>query len=65
VLARFGIEGVANFVETFRDNSGRRLISLFAGSLVGMLIAGLIGLDVFTAVLGTPLAAPETLPNVG
>jgi hypothetical protein len=56
-LASFGIKGVNDFVETFKDNPGRRLISLFAGSIAGLVIAGVIGLDVFQAVLQTPAAA--------
>ncbi|HKY53215.1 MAG TPA: hypothetical protein VJM08_02865 [Anaerolineales bacterium] len=67
VLARFGIEGVTNFVETFKDNPGRRLISLFAGSIVGMAIAGVIGLDIFEAVLGVPIPLDQGpyLPHAG
>jgi hypothetical protein len=56
-LASFGIKGVDDFVATFKDNPGRRLISLFAGSIAGLVIAGVIGLDVFQAVLQTPAAA--------
>jgi hypothetical protein len=67
VLARLGIEGVTNFVETFKDNPGRRLISLFAGSVVGMAISGVIGLDIFQAVLGTPIPLDQGLylPHTG
>ncbi len=66
-LARFGIEGVTDFVETFRDNPGRRLISLFAGSLIGLATAGVIGLDIFEAVLGTSISLTQGfyLPHVG
>ena len=67
VLARLGLEGVTNFVDTFKDNPGRRLISLFAGSIVGMAIAGAMGLDVFKAVLGTPIPLDQSpyLPHAG
>jgi hypothetical protein len=66
-LARFGIQGITNFVETFKDNPGRRLISLFAGALVGMIIAGSMGLDVFQAALQTTDSTQTSnlLPNVG
>jgi len=66
-LARFGIQGITNFVETFQDNPGRRLISLFAGALAGMIIAGTIGLDIFQAVLQTTdsVEPSKILPHVG
>ena len=66
-LASFGIEGVTNFVETFKDNPGRRLISLFAGAIAGLVIAGSVGLDVFQAVLQTSSSAQESviLPHLG
>ncbi len=65
--ASFGIEGVTNFVETFKDNPGRRLISLFAGSVAGLIIAGAIGLDMFDAVLQAPISADQNtiLPHLG
>lgn len=65
-LASFGIEGVTNFVETFKDNPGRRLISLFAGAIAGLVIAGSIGLDMFQAVLQTSSTAqaPVMFPHV-
>lgn len=66
-FASFGIQGVTNFVETFKDNPGRRLISLFAGALVGLMIAGLTGLDVFQAVLQTSASSGQSavLPHLG
>ena len=66
-LASFGIQGVTDFVETFKDNPGRRLISLFAGAIAGLVIAGAIGLDIFAAVLQAPISADQNtiLPHVG
>lgn len=66
-LAGFGIQGIAGFVETFKDNPGRRLISLFAGAIAGMVIAGIVGLDIFQAVLqtGDPASSGGFLPHVG
>lgn len=66
-LARYGIQGITTFVETFKDNPGRRLISLFAGALAGMVIAGIVGLDLFQAVLQTEVSSQANglLPHVG
>ena len=66
-LAGLGIHGITDFVETFKDNPGRRLISLLAGALAGLIIAGFVGLDIFQAVLQAP-ASPQQralLPHVG
>lgn len=65
-LATFGIQGVTDFVETFKDNPGRRLISLFAGAIAGLIIAGVLGLDLFQAVLQSNSATQESgmLPHV-
>jgi hypothetical protein len=54
-VANQAIVGVSDFVATFRDNPGRRLISIFVGATLGCVIAGLIGLDVFKAVLGVTI----------
>jgi hypothetical protein len=44
--------GLADFVATFKDNPGKRLISIYVGAMLGLIIAGLVGLDVFQAVAG-------------
>ena len=66
-LAKFGIQGVTDFVETFKDNPGRRLISLFIGALAGLAIAGFTGLDVFQVVLEEPASSSQAtlLPHIG
>jgi hypothetical protein len=66
-LAGLGIQGVNDFVETFKDNPGRRLISLFAGCLIGLVIAGVVGMDIFQAVLQTPITAEQSVlfPRAG
>ncbi|HET9906424.1 MAG TPA: hypothetical protein VFQ23_07280 [Anaerolineales bacterium] len=66
-LANFGIQGVSDFVATFKDNPGRRLISLFAGAIAGLIIAGVLRLDLFQAVLQTSSLAQESgfLPYTG
>jgi hypothetical protein len=40
-----------NFLSSFKDNQGRRLISIFLGAMLGLILAGVFGLDVFQAVL--------------
>jgi hypothetical protein len=51
--ARQATADIGGFVEKFKDNPGRRLISLYLGALFGLLVAGFIGLDAFAATLGT------------
>ena len=49
--ARSSINGMQNFLSSFKDNPGRRLISIYLGAIVGLILAGVFGLDVFQAVL--------------
>jgi hypothetical protein len=49
------LSAMENFAAEFKDNPGRRMISLFLGVILGVLVAGFFGLDIFQAVLeGTP-----------
>lgn len=58
------VSGLQNFVATFKDNPGRRIISLCLGGIIGVLVAAGLGLDLFQALsddahaaqLATPLA---------
>jgi hypothetical protein len=50
--AQASVDGMQNFLVSFKDNPGRRLISLFLGAIMGVIVAGAFGLDVFKAVLG-------------
>jgi hypothetical protein len=52
--ANAAINGLQDFLSTFKDNPGRRLISIFLGATIGLIVAGIFNLDVFQAVLGTP-----------
>ncbi len=45
------INSLQNFLATFKDNPGRRLISLYVGAIMGLGVAGIFGLDLFQAVL--------------
>ncbi len=45
------ISGLQDFLATFKDNPGRRLISIYVGAVLGLIVAGMFGLDLFQAVL--------------
>jgi hypothetical protein len=59
-LADTAISGMQDFLATFKDNPGRRLISLYMGALLGLGLAALFQLDVFAALLD-----PGTYGHVG
>lgn len=50
--AQSTVDGMQDFLVSFKDNPGRRLISIFLGAIMGVVAAGAFGLDVFQAVLG-------------
>lgn len=52
--ANAAINGLQDFLATFKDNPGRRLLSIYLGMIIGLGIAGAFSLDVFQAVLETP-----------
>lgn len=60
-IAGQAVAGVTNLIATFKDNPGRRLISIYVGSCLGMIVSGLVGLDIFQAVLGTPGVSESSL----
>lgn len=43
--------GLSDFVASFADNPGRRLISLGLASILGLIVAGAFRLDIFNAIL--------------
>lgn len=49
LVANRSIDITAAFVETFKDNPGRRLISICAGAVLGLIFAWTLGLDTFRA----------------
>lgn len=55
-LADTAIGGMQDFLATFKDNPGRRLLSLYLGALLGLLLAWVFQLDVFAAVASAPAA---------
>jgi hypothetical protein len=59
-VANTVINGLQDFLATFKDNPGRRLISIFLGAEMGLALAVILGLDVFTALLNQPLISAGT-----
>jgi hypothetical protein len=51
------VSGVADLAGSFQDHPGRRLISIYLGTIVGLMLALTFNLDLFTAILGVPAAA--------
>jgi hypothetical protein len=60
------IADVSDFANTFQENPGRKLISVYLGALLGLMIAGVLGLDLFSAAGGQGIAwlAP-VFPSAG
>jgi len=68
--ANRALAGVNEFVQTFEDNPARRLMSIYAGAILGLLFAGVLGLDAIQATLGQkPFGSvawvQNWLPNIG
>jgi hypothetical protein len=57
-VANTAIGGLQDFLVTFKDNPGRRLISIYLGAILGLFVAGFFGLDVFAAASGSPSKCP-------
>lgn len=51
LVAGQAVDSVGSFIATFKDNPGKRLLSLELGALAGLAIAGMLGVDLFKAVL--------------
>jgi hypothetical protein len=55
--ANAAINGLQDFLASFKDNPGKRIVSIFLGAIIGLVVAGIFSLDVFQAVLiDTPAA---------
>lgn len=52
-FANESITGLANFITTPVDNLGRRFISLFAGMALGLVVTGILRLDMVQAIFQT------------
>lgn len=59
------INGLQDFVATFKDNPGRRLLSIYLGMMLGLATAWGFGLDLFSAALAQGSAqTPAPVPAV-
>jgi hypothetical protein len=58
-VANEAIGGLQTFAASFKDNPGRRLISLYAGAILGLGVAGVFGLDLFSAALQADASHPR------
>jgi hypothetical protein len=63
-VANRALAGVSEFVQTFADNPARRLMSIYAGALLGLVFAWALRLDAIQATLGT-IDFPGVAPNLG
>jgi hypothetical protein len=63
-VANMAVNGLQDFLATFKDNPGRRLISLYVGCLLGLLIAGAFRLDILKAALGVAEVRHPTMDMV-
>lgn len=64
-LATFATEslnGLANFITTPADNLGRRFISLIVGMLLGLLLTGVLRLDLVSAIFQSSAGTLFSLP---
>jgi hypothetical protein len=67
------VSQVDEFLNSFNDNPARRLISIYVGAFFGLLLAGVLGLDLIGATLGEDPFGTENkqpwwdkiLPNLG
>lgn len=57
-IANTSINGLQDFLSSFKDNPGRRMISLFIGAIAGMVFSTFFQLDLFQAVLSGPFRFP-------
>ncbi|MGE5073442.1 MAG: hypothetical protein ACM3MF_08440 [Anaerolineae bacterium] len=62
LTAGAAINGLQDFLATFKDNPGRRLISIYLGAVIGLVVAGIFGLDLFAAVLQSNAQSAATDP---
>ncbi len=60
-VAKTAIGGLQDFLATFKDNPGRRLISIYLGAILGLFVAGFFGLDVFAAASGSASKCPKLM----
>jgi len=52
-IATQSVSAVSELVDSLATNPGRRILSLYAGAILGLVVVLALGLDVFNATLGT------------
>jgi hypothetical protein len=55
-IAQAAATATSTFIGSLTDNPGRRVLSIYAGSMLGLAVAGVLSLDMFNAILGNVLA---------
>lgn len=60
-VASVGVAAIAQFADSLASNPGRKILSLFAGALLGLLAAAVLGLDLIHSALGVPGPATSSL----
>jgi hypothetical protein len=60
-LASAGVTALAQLADSLATNPGRKILSLFAGALLGLLAAAVLGLDLIHAALGAPPTTSSVL----
>jgi hypothetical protein len=62
-VASQAVDGVTNFISSFKNNPGRKLISIYIGMLLGLALAWFTGIDLFQVTLGSSETATMTLSS--
>ena len=60
-LAAAGVTALAQLADSIATNPGRKILSLFAGTLLGLLAAAVLGLDLIHAALAAPAPISSAL----
>jgi hypothetical protein len=58
-VAGMAVDSAVNFVDTFKENPGRRLLSIYLGAVLGLILVWITGLDLFQASLGVDLTRAD------
>jgi len=59
------VAGLTDFAASFKENPLRRIINIWAGAMIGLVVAYFVRFDVFYAVLGEASKPANWWPNLG
>jgi hypothetical protein len=59
------VAGLTDFAASFKENPARRIINIWAGAMIGLIIAYFVRMDVFFAVLGEAATPANWWPHLG